>query len=258
MIRDTSHPGRRPERKAIFSVVAGAAVLFLSGSVSGDEVPGARQADDPHYTPAGFFDIHVCNWPDRKLFFMPLFSTSRYTEIAGIEVRYPDGHLLTSLNLDKFRVVKPGGKPEKHVFITQIDVPEGAPDGWYQAMIRLAEGSEFVARDYVLVSPLPRASGMNPPDGAEQIPTAAKLTWSAVGQGSYYQVFIRDNWDDNRLIYTSQLLRDPELAVPPGLLQPDGLYSWQIHARNTNEDPLFGDFNDGSMSGIATFSTSTN
>jgi len=36
----------------------------------------AAQADvqkDTHYNDIGFFDIHVCNLPDRQLFFMPLF-----------------------------------------------------------------------------------------------------------------------------------------------------------------------------------------
>ncbi|MGW8309731.1 MAG: hypothetical protein ACWGNB_01590 [Thiogranum sp.] len=213
-------------------------------------------ADDAHYTPAGFFDIHVCNWPDRALFFMPLFSTTRYSEISNIEVRYPDGRRLVDLDLSSFRLVKAKNKPEKHVFLTHLDVPDGAPDGWYSAIISLHDGTQFVARDYVVVSRLPRAAGMNPPNGADEVPTPEKLTWASVGEGSYYQVFIHDNWDDDKLIYTSKLLRTPELALPAGLLHPDGLYSWQIHARNTNEDPLFGDFNAGSMSSVATFSTS--
>ena len=79
---------------------------------------------------------------------------------------------------------------------------------------------------------------------------------SAAGHGGYYQVFIRDVWDESKLIYTSRLLRKTELDVPAGLLEPDGLYSWKIHARDTNEDVLLGDFNKGSMSRVATFSTS--
>jgi hypothetical protein len=217
--------------------------------------PKTLHADDAHYTPAGFFDIHVCNWPGRKLFFMPLFSTTRYREISDIEVRFPDGSRLADLDLSSFRLVKPGNKPEKHVFLAQLDVPDGAPDGWYSAIISLRDGTRFVARDYVVVSRLPRPSHMTPPNGADQVPVPEKLTWTSVGQGSYYRVFIRDDWDDDKLIYTSKLLRTPELTLPAGLLHPDGLYSWQIHARNTNEDPLFGDFNAGSMSGISTFST---
>lgn len=247
-------------RKGIGSIAAGAALLFLACPVAGTDThskaTGKPHGNDPHYTAAGFFDIHVCNWPDRELFFMSLFATPRYSEITGIEVQYPDGRMLSPLNLDKFITLKPEGKPEKHVFITQVDVTEGAADGWYSATISLADGTQFVARDYVVVSRLPRATAIYPPDGAESIPVPAKLTWSDVGKGSFYQVFIRDVWEDGRLIYTSSLLQERELLLPSGLLQPDGLYSWKIHARDTNEDIELGDFNNGSMSRVATFSTS--
>jgi hypothetical protein len=240
------------------NLIALGALSILTGPATADQTAGTRD-NDLHYTAAGFFDIHVCNWPDRELFFMPLFSTTRYDEITSIEVRSsPDGNTLASLDLEKFMVLKAKGKPEKHVFITQLDIPDSASDGWYEATISLADGTRLNAKDYVIISRLPRASGMNPPDNAERIPLPEKLSWSAVAQASYYQVFIRDRWDDNTLIYTSKLLREPELAVPPGLLQPDGLYSWQIHARDTNEDVLLGDFNKGSMSRTASFSTSAN
>lgn len=236
-------------------------LLLITNAVTGteknSETANNQRSKDLHYTPAGFFDIHVCNWPDRELFFMPLFSTTRYSEITGIDVRYPDGNKLTSLKLDKFMVLKRKGKPEKHVFMTQIDVPGNATDGWYSATVHLADGSRIIAKDYVIVSRLPRVSGMNPPNGAEEIPLSGKLTWSPVGEGSYYQVFIRDNWDDGKLIYTSKLLSKPELVIPPGLLKPDGLYSWKVHARDTNEDVLLGDFNEGSLSQTATFSTAS-
>jgi hypothetical protein len=96
---------------------------------------------------------------------------------------------------------------------------------------------------------------MTPPNGAEQIAIPAELTWSPVDQARWYQVFIRDTWNDDRLIYTSKLLREPALVLPPGLLQADGLYSWKVHARDINEDKQLGDFNKGSMSGVASFST---
>jgi len=245
--------------RKLHSVIA-AAVLFLAAPLTPIGASGVmadtQHADDPHYTPAGFFDIHVCNWPDRELFFMPLFSTTRYAEITSIQVRFPDGSALTNLDLEKFKVFKPQGKPEKHVFLTQMDVPDSAANGWYSAIIGLADGTQLVARDYVVIARLPRASDMAPPDGAEPRPVPEKFTWSSVAPGSYYQVFIRDVWDDGKLIYKSKLLREPALVIPPGLLQPDGLYSWQIHARDINEDVLLGDFNKGSMSRVATFSTS--
>lgn len=67
-------------------------------------------------------------------------------------------------------------------------------------------------------------------------------------------MFIRDLWDDERLIYTSKLLTTAELVLPENLLQPGGYYSWIIHARDVNEDVRLGDFNRGSMSRPATFS----
>ena len=254
----TSGQRQAPSARLLLPVAAGA-LFLLTGSVTAPIAPSGTadtsHADDPHYTPAGFFDVHVCNWPDRNLFFMPLFSTTRYSEIKSIEVQRPDGTTLTNLDLAKFKTLKPKDKPEKHVFLSQLDVPGDAKDGWYSATISLVDGTQFVAKDYVIVSRLPRASNMNPPDGAEQIAVPEKLTWSSVGQGSYYQVFIRDVWDESKLIYTSKLLSEPALALPPRLLHPDGLYSWQIHARDVNEDKLLGDFNKGSMSGIAIFST---
>ena len=42
---------------------------------------------DKHYSKAGFFDIHVCNWPNQPLFFMALFvpfATSFGTIIGAV------------------------------------------------------------------------------------------------------------------------------------------------------------------------------
>ena len=259
MIRNSSSCIFKFRNNRMHSIVA-VSLLLLSSAVKGAETasPSADtlHKDDPHYTTSGFFDIHVCNWPDRELFFMPLFSTIHYREITDIKIQQPDGKILTSLDLKKFKLLKPKGKPEKHVFMSQMDVPENSMDGWYTATISLTDGTKVIAKDYVIISRLPRASEMNPPDGAEQVPIPEKLTWSGA-EKSYYQVFIRDIWNDSKLIYRSKLLSKPELAVPPGLLEPDGLYSWQIHARDVNEDILLGDFNKGSMSLIATFSTSS-
>ena len=133
---------------------------------------------------------------------------------------------------------------------------DGTTDG-SPATVTLTDGTQIMARDYVVVSRLPRPSGLNPPDGAEQIPTPEKLTWSPVDQAGWYQVFIRDIWNDGKLIYTSKLQREPVLVLPPGLLQADGLYTWKVHARDINEDKQLGDFNKGSMSRAMTFSTAS-
>ena len=85
---------------------------------------------DPHYGPAGFFDIHVCNWPGRPLFFMPLFSTARYAEIQSVEVLTPAGELLTRLDLERYRTIKQDKQPDKRVFIQELDVPAAAANGW--------------------------------------------------------------------------------------------------------------------------------
>lgn len=250
-----------PANKIIFSVITAGTLLLLSAAAPGTEAlkqPTENlRKNDPHYTAKGFFDIHVCNWPDRKLFFMPLFSTAHYNEITEIEIQRPDGKVLTSLNLKKFKLLKQKGKPEKHVFMNQMDVPDNAIDGWYSASVSLADGTQITAKDYVIISSLPRASDFNPPDGAEQIAIPEKLTWSGA-EKAYYQVFIRDVWNDSKLVYRSKLLNKPELSLPTDLLEPDGLYSWQIHSRDVNEDILLGDFNKGSMSAIATFSTTSN
>ena len=253
----------RSTYKTISAAVSAVILTLLSSSATANNETvnpstNSPRSNDTHYTEVGFFDIHVCNWPDRELFFMPLFSSSHYREITDITVQYPDGTTMTSLNLNKYKTFKPKGKPKKHVFITQLDVPASAVDGWYSATVSLTDGTQVTAKDYVIISHLPRASGMNPPDGADDIPTPEKLTWSSTGEGSYYQVFIRDSWNDDKLIYTSILLNKPELVIPSGLLQPDGSYSWKVHARDVNEDILLGDFNKGSMSQVATFSISAN
>ena len=237
-----------------------AIAALLSFTATADTAPAAAAGNketDPHYTPAGFFDIHVCNWPDRELFFMPLFSTVRYDEITDIEVHYPDGTTLTTLPLDKYLTLKRKNNPTKRVFMSEINVPQSAVDGWYTTTVKLADGSEITAKDYVIISPLPRVSDVNPPNGAEDIPVPHKLSWKPVAEGSFYQVFIRDVWNEDRLIYTSKLLDKPELLVPAGVLQPDGLYSWKVHARDVNEDIKLGDFNKGSMSRAMTFSTAS-
>ena len=246
-----------PVNKSIIMTVT--VLLSLTNIAAATEAPetGAisTRDQDPHYTPAGFFDLHVCNWPDRNLFFMPLFSTVRYNEITSIDVHYPDGKTLTSLNLDKYMAVKRENKPEKRVFMSEIDVPDSAEDGWYTVTVKLSDGTEITAKDYVIISSLPRISEVNPPDGAENIPLPLTLSWTPAADSKYYQVYIRDVWQDSKLIYTSKLLDKPELAVPAGVLEPDGLYSWKVHARDVNEDVVLGDFNKGSISRAVTFST---
>lgn len=217
----------------------------------------AADPDDKHYNEAGFFDIHVCNWPGRPLFFMPLFSTPSYDEIQRIEVLNPDGSQLLEMDLSHFRIISNKGKPEKHVIINQLDVPVTADDGWYTVRVSLHSGKTHTASDYVIISRLARTSGQQPADGQDLAAPPAQLHWRPVDGAGFYQVFIRDKWNDDKLIYTSRLLDKPELKLPAGLFEDSGLYSWVIHARDSNEDVLLGDFNHGSMSLPVSFSVNS-
>ena len=240
-------PGERHLNRAALTI----ALLMLTGCwlvTAQAAAPG-----DKHYNEAGFFDIHVCNWPDLPLFFMPLFSTARFSEVQSVEVLTPNGELLTGLDLGRYRTIKGDKSPDKRVFITQLDTPADAVDGWYSARVRLTGGEEFVAQDYVIVHRLPQAGGQVPANDAEVELIPEKLTWDPVPGAGFYQVFIRDLWNDGALIHTSKLLTRPELEVPPGLLQHGGYYSWIIHARDTNSHILLGDFNHGSLNRPATF-----
>jgi hypothetical protein len=227
---------------------------LLSGTLAIATGVDHRHAQDPHYTSAGFFDIHVCDWPDQPLFYMPLFSTTHYDGVRSITVRYPNGRVLTHLNLDRYKILHPKGKPEKHVFMQHVDIPPGATNGWYEAEISLNSGETLKARDYVEIIKMPQPDGMQPPDGAEDIDIPHELTWKAVDGAGFYKVFIHDIWNDDRPIYTSKLLTEPRLELPANLLQPGGYYRWIVHARDVNEDIRLGDFDSGSMSRPSTFS----
>lgn len=235
-----------------YPLVLTLACLLATGIALASEEPKVHHKD-PHYNEAGFFDIHVCNWPDRKQFFMPLFSTEHPDAIRNIEILTPENKPLLQLDLKRYRTIKRKDKPDKRAIINQIDIPQDAADGWYTARINLHDGRVLVAKDYVVITRLAQARGQDPANGTEvSLPDA--LRWEPVPGASFYQVFIRDLWNDDELIYTSKLLDSPELVLPPGLLKPGGYYSWIVHSRDTNEDAMLGDFNHGSMSRASTFS----
>lgn len=233
-----------------FHLLAASLLIVPPGSTAG--VSG-----DPHYVEAGFFDVHYCNWPDRPPFYLALFSTARYEELAAVDIVLPDGRSLGPLPLDRYRIIERPGKPEKRVFMRELEVPEGARDGWFEARVRLRDNSEQTARDYVIHQEMPRAEGLRPPPGEEDVPMPAQLSWEAVPGAMYYQVFIRDLWQDGKTIYESSLLNEPHLELPPGLLEPGGYYSWKVHARDVNEHVYLGDFNNGSLTPWVQFSVAT-
>lgn len=231
-------------------------ILFLLGMAYAWRAPADEPAPmpSPHRVELGFFDIHVCNWTDRPMFFMALFSTTRFSDIAAVEVFDPDGKSLGPLDLTRYRLPAVPGKVEKRVFISQIGIPKGSRDGWYTARITDRIGSVSVARDFVVIAPLPIVAGAQPAPGAENVPLPRELRWSAAPGAKHYQVFVQDLWEHEKLIYTSPILHEPRAVLPPGLLRAGGYYAWRVHARDVNEHELLGDFNHGSLGAIMKFS----
>jgi hypothetical protein len=221
-----------------------AACLLLGGTaIAGN----AQHPDDPHYTASGFFDIHVCNWPDRPPFYLALYSTTHFNEVESVRVYGPDGHFIDALALDKYSVIKHQGKPEKRVFMKQIPIAASNQDGWYRAEVRVGNDTDS-ARDFVIHQLLPQASGLNPVNGAEIVDIPPRLSWNPVDGAAWYQVYIRDQWNDGKLIYTSKLINKPWIELPQGLLEAGGYYSWKVHARDVDSHIQLGDFNIGSQS----------
>lgn len=208
---------------------------------------------DPHRVPTGFFDLHVCNWPGQPLFIMALFSTTRFDDLAEVTVLRPDGEALGRLDLARYMPVATPGKPEKRVFITLLPLPADRPEGWYSARIRFRDGAEQTARDRLLVREMPRAEGLQPPDGANALVVPGELRWDPVPGATHYQVYVYDVWQDGKEVVRSRIIDTPYLKLSPGQLQPGGLYRWRVNARDVNEHPEFGDFNDGSLSEFAEF-----
>lgn len=222
--------------------------LLLLAALSRPAAGAPPAKDDPHYNPAGFFDIHVCHWPDRPRFYLMLFSTAHFAEVDRIEVFYPDGRLLAPLDL------KRAGQPEKRVFVANIPLPADPPAGWYRAEVHLKDGSRHTARDRVEIRTMAIPAGLVPADRSEDIPLPTQLSWQPVPDAKHYQVFIYDKWRGGIEIFKSPLLAEPRLALPAGLLQRGGTYQWRVHARDVNEHIELGDFNHGSLSPVVLFS----
>ena len=233
-------------------------LLLIIASISvapikAQDAPSGPVAD-PHYNGVGFFDIHICNWPDRPLHVMALFSTTHFDDLDSVEILMPNQKPVGQLGLSKFRLTQTKDKKEKRVFISRFDMPAVASDGWYIAKIKMKNGKTYLAKDYVIIHSMPWVTDINPPNGAEDIPIPAELSWKPVPGAKYYQVFIRDLWKA-KLVYTSKPLDKPHLKLPKGLIEPGGEYEWRIHAREGGENSLLGDFNHGSLTNAAFFST---
>lgn len=230
---------------------------MLSGcTASQPKEPGViTSLPDPHYTPVGFFDGHVCLWPDRPLFFKWLFSSTQYEQLDKIEIFSPSGDLLGKINLDQYRLVKRSGKPDKRVYLIDTPVSANATDGWYYATIRTKGGQTYQARDLIKIGKLHMASaGMMPAADATLPVPPRELVWAPVPDATYYQVFVHDAWDNDKQIYQSTLLSKPRVNLPVGLIQAGGAYLWRVHSRDMNGDPEYGDFNLGSLGAFVRFS----
>lgn len=225
-------------------------VLFIQANVFAEE--SVKLEKDPHYSPLGFFDIHLCNWPERPNYFKILFSSDKYKQIDSMDIYTPENKLLASLDKTKFRTLKRKNKPNKRVFLLDIDVPEIATTGWYKVDIKTDNGGSYQAKDYVIMTRLKKATDMSPADD-EEYPLPVTLKWKPVAGAQYYQAFIRDTWTE-KLVFKSKLISKPEVKVPEGRLEPGGDYYWTVHSRDTNEHILLGDFHMGSMSEKSTFS----
>lgn len=228
------------------------ATLVCALSVSA-QTPSVENTD-PHYTELGFFDIHLCNWPDRPPFYMALLSSAQYQNITGVRVYLPDGKPAGELDMTRYRTIALPGKPEKRVFITHLPLASEAADGWFRAMVKTRDGREISSKDYVVHTLLPIVREAAPAGGLELPHPPAEFTWSPVPGATHYQVTLRDEWDDNRVIFTSALVTEAKLSMPPGLLRQGGRYAWVIHARDSNGGVLLGDFNHGSLSAPQIFS----
>ncbi|MDH5710571.1 MAG: hypothetical protein OEZ15_02745 [Gammaproteobacteria bacterium] len=224
-------------------------MLTLSVHAGNAEHPG-----DTHYDDAGFFDIHVCNWPDRAPFYMALFSTFRFNEVKSIELINASGDQFASLDLSKYRVIKADKKPEKRVFINQVAQPKKFADGWFSAKVTLTDGTVHITRDFVQHGLLSIVDDVQPTSHEQLIEIPKTLSWTPVAGAGYYQVFIKDKWDMGKVIFSSKILHDAKVELPDDLLEYGGNYVWQVHARDVNEDIKLGDFNLGSLSSWYEFS----
>lgn len=202
---------------------------------------------NPHYNKIGFFDVHICNWPNQPLFLKTLFSTTHFDEIKKIQVFDNNKQFIGQLDLTKYRLVelkKP--RREKRVFIKDFAIPKTSGNGWYSTKVFLKDGQILTAKDYVIIYKMDIARGIRPAPGSSLNKIPKTLSWNPVPGAKYYQIFIHDLWTSHNL-YSSDLLTTPSLKLPKNLLKPGGAYCWLIHARDTNEDVLLGDFNHGSL-----------
>ncbi|GMT40841.1 MAG: hypothetical protein IEMM0001_1576 [bacterium] len=223
---------------------------LLASSAFAEDAPVLDQ--DPHRNKIGFFDIHICNWPERQHFFKILFSTEKFMDIAEMEVFNPSGDSLTVLQKSRFKKLVRKKKPEKRVFIVDMDMPDSATAGWYSIKVKTTDGKEYTARDYVPMVRIKRTTEMAPSSEDSSFSLPVTLTWSKVPGAGFYMVFVRDEWT-GEMVFETKLISSNNIKIPEGKLLPGGYYGWRVHARDLNGNILLGDFHMGSMSRKAFF-----
>jgi len=229
-------------------------ILFLITSCATDPYQ-EKIKNDTHYTKAGFFDLHVCNWPDKDLFFLAVFSTFVHKNIASVVIFRPDGSELGKFNLQISKVKKTKNNKIKNIVIGKFALGSADSNGWYKAEINLIDGKKIVASDYIKIDSMPIVTNISPGDSTAAIEIPKQLSWQEAPGAGFYKITIRDMWDDGRVIHTSKLLQKTSYNLPTGLIKPGGWYKWLIHVRDVNEDILLGDFNHGSLNTPAFFLT---
>ena len=216
-------------------------VFFSTNVVSATTLDSAS---DPHYSEIGFFDIHTCNWPKRPNFFKVLFSSEKFKQIKSMKVYAPNKKLIVKLDKKIYKLLIRKNKPIKHVFMLDIDIPSFATSGWYTIDVEDNRGKHYYAKDYVIFKQFNRATKLRLTKSNKK---PVILKWKAVPGAQHYKVFIKDEWSGERVL-KSGLLNNNQIKIPDALLEPGGNYSWFVHARDTNEHVLLGDFNMGSIS----------
>ena len=255
---------------SIFSVLIVAVALYFY-NFSGDDVSAPTidptkptveelaiaKAKDPHYLDIGFFDIHYCNWPDRKPFFLNVFSSFYLDQVEKVSIYLPNGEHMTDLDLAKFRKwrsmnKKTGKKQIKKAALLKNTVEENFVSGWYTAKVFTKDGQVHEFKDLVDLKLMDRAKPIFPEEDAELETAPTKFEWQKIEGAKHYQVFIYDTWKGKK-VHSSKLL-DTNSYTPPlnnrmgfKLMKPGGEYQWRVHARDMNGDPVYGDFNAGSQ-----------
>lgn len=235
--------------KKILGIVLTVCFVFVSMATHG----ATDKKNDPHYNAAGFFDLHVCNWPNRKPFILAVFTTYQFDKLKSVTVHRPDGSVVGVLDPARYRVIQKKGKPEKRGFLTQFEITDADKEGWYSATIEFKDGTRHTAKDVVTFGKLGIAGAVFPKPKQELDQPPAYLEWDAIPGAGFYRVYVRDIWNGNELIYQSKIVNTNRVELPKGLLVPGGLYNWRIQARDVNEDVKLGDFNLGSLSGEIEF-----